>query len=261
MSSYNPDHLFLANDSTKELVFIHGFLGEPDDWLPVIQPLQKDYTILALSLYQLIEPLENVTFEAVCGRIKEALDHYGLDKPVLIGYSLGGRIAIDYALRFPDQLAGLLIESAHLGFRVDDATDRSQYLALFKSRLDLLTDLDLKAFISQWYQQGLFSLTAKALTAEQLLQKIRLPKDALLALFKGLDLTQQGYLLANSDQFAFRIGYVVGSLDPKYVSLAQVVAANDAFQTDIVPGADHNVHLTQRDRFMSALHAYLADVF
>ncbi|MAH80811.1 MAG: hypothetical protein CMP39_03935 [Rickettsiales bacterium] len=261
MSSYNPDHLFLANDSTKQLVFIHGFLGEPDDWLPVIQPLQKDYTILALSLYQLIDSLDHVDFEAVCGRIREELAHYGIEKPVLIGYSLGGRIAMEYAFRYKNDLQGLVIESAHLGFRVDDVTGRSRYSAKFKQRLESLKKDDFKQFVSDWYKQDLFKVSYNLISAEQMLRKVRLPKYQLIRLFENLNVIDQHCFLDTIQNFPFSVIYFAGFNDSKYSDFAMQIGQFSNVSTTILAFADHNIHLSALDQFIATLKLECAAFF
>ncbi len=51
------------------------------------------------------------------------LDDLGVERPVIAGYSMGGRLALYLALRHPDRCAGLFLESASPG--LEDAGERA----------------------------------------------------------------------------------------------------------------------------------------
>jgi len=82
-----------------KLTFLHGFLGSPEDFKSFNLP----GTFLTLPGHQ-GRPLDLTLLE------KEISE-----KTVLIGYSLGGRLALHFAKRFPERIAGLVILSANPG--------------------------------------------------------------------------------------------------------------------------------------------------
>jgi pimeloyl-ACP methyl ester carboxylesterase len=61
--------------------------------------------------------------EAVLADIAALLTELGLDRAVLGGHSLGGYLSLDFVLRHPDQVAGLVLIDTGPGFRNDAARD------------------------------------------------------------------------------------------------------------------------------------------
>lgn len=256
-----PDHLLLLKENTKSLVFIHGFLGCPDDWLPVIQAFQHDYSIVALSLYQLIESLEDVTFSTVCYSIRQELDRLNIKKPVLIGYSLGGRVAMEYARLYSDEISGLILESAHIGFQNDQVQEKQDYLAMSQARCKDFESVDLKTFVSDWYQQPFFNRTKTCLSSQQLLDKIRLPKTLLSRLLSRLTVVDQIYFGDYYHHLACSCVYISGQLDLKYSSMTKDLKSFTGLSTYVVPKADHNVHLTQTQFYILLIITELKQIY
>src|SRR4051794_21774844 len=108
---------------TGTLVSIHGFLGSPSDWLGTI-PL--DQTAHSLDLFSHRENESKLTFPEVGEFLNEKAN--SLPSPrVLLGYSLGGRIALHALLASPQLWSGAVIVSAHPGLTDDqERNDRLQ---------------------------------------------------------------------------------------------------------------------------------------
>ncbi len=90
----------LKNGPGIPLVFLHGFLGNSADWEAVLSYL-PDCPCFGVDLPGHGSSPFSTTFD--------------FDPPApkfhLIGYSMGGRLALQYALRYPDRIAGLAIAS------------------------------------------------------------------------------------------------------------------------------------------------------
>jgi pimeloyl-ACP methyl ester carboxylesterase len=101
------------------VVFIHGFSLDTRIWDDQFEVFARDYCVVRYDLrgfgksaINSGQPYSHVyDLEALLG-------FWEIGKPILIGHSLGGRIAIDFALTFPDRIRGLiLVDTALTGFR------------------------------------------------------------------------------------------------------------------------------------------------
>jgi proline iminopeptidase len=54
-------------------------------------------------------PLETLTFEQFCSDADTLREYLGFEKTAVLGYSFGGFIALEYALRYPDHLSHLIL--------------------------------------------------------------------------------------------------------------------------------------------------------
>ncbi len=123
------------------LVFFHGFLGTHRDWLPLVSHL-PDWRSIGIDL-----PGHGTT---------PFMEEFLIDLPRfhLIGYSLGGRIALQYAQKHPEQIASLTLLSTHKGLLTNEEKE-----ARWKSDLawaHLLKELPIDEFLARWYDQPLF---------------------------------------------------------------------------------------------------------
>lgn len=95
------------------LLLVHGFSGDKDNWSMIAPYLTRDYHIVSPDLPGFGENERNPALaydiEAQTRRLKEFADALGLDRPHIAGNSMGGWIALRYALDYPDALASLIL--------------------------------------------------------------------------------------------------------------------------------------------------------
>ncbi|MGV1682830.1 alpha/beta fold hydrolase [Sphingopyxis sp. NJF-3] len=95
------------------LLLVHGFAGDKDNWSMIAPYLTRDYHVVAPDLPGFGENERNPALAydvaAQTARLKGFADALGLDRPHVAGNSMGGWIALRYALDYPDALASLIL--------------------------------------------------------------------------------------------------------------------------------------------------------
>ena len=139
--------------SEVTIVLFHGFLGGPEDWLPVIAHLPCNFNCHAIDL-NTAEPLEQA---------REQTKHF-LDKKkgtpcFLMGYSMGGRLAWQLASYFYSSIKGLILLGAHPGLANEE--DKKARRESDRMWIDLLQKGDITLFLNEWYAQPLFDTLRK----------------------------------------------------------------------------------------------------
>ncbi|GJJ80243.1 putative 2-succinyl-6-hydroxy-2,4-cyclohexadiene-1-carboxylate synthase [Pasteurella canis] len=230
------------------LVFLHGLLGTRDDWQKVIENLPH-FSCIALDLpfHGLAKQEQVADFSQTCDYIATQIRNNIGNKPYyLIGYSLGGRIALYYALQYSKpkgDLKGLILEGAHLGLTTEQEKQaRWQQDQAWAERFN--TQLP-QNVLNDWYQQPVFAhLTATERT--NLIQKRSMHCGRNIAqMLLATSLAKQPDFRAQLQHTHLPIHYFCGEKDQKFQQLAR--AAN--LDLTIIQNAGHNAHLEQSQQF------------
>lgn len=95
------------------LLLVHGFAGDKDNWSLIAPHLTRDYHVIAPDLPGFGEnerdPQLAYDIAAQTARLRDFADALGLDRPHVAGNSMGGWIALRYAIDYPDALASLIL--------------------------------------------------------------------------------------------------------------------------------------------------------
>jgi 2-succinyl-6-hydroxy-2,4-cyclohexadiene-1-carboxylate synthase len=162
----------------------------------------------------------------------------------LIGYSMGGRIALHYAVRHPEGVTRLVLESASPGIEGD--FERSARREADAALADRIEALGVERFVDEWEQLPLFASRQTLPERDRALVRTRrLTNDAasLAAALRGLGTGSLPSLWDNLSDLYVPTLIVVGELDAKFVDVGErMAAALPLGQLAIVPGAGHAVH-------------------
>lgn len=103
-----------GGDASKPLLLlVHGFAGDKDNWSMIAPYLTRDYHVIAPDLPGFGENERNpdlaYDLQAQTARLKAFADALGLSRPHIGGNSMGGWIALRYAIDYRDALASLIL--------------------------------------------------------------------------------------------------------------------------------------------------------
>jgi pimeloyl-ACP methyl ester carboxylesterase len=95
------------------ILLLHSSAGSTEHWVAQLAHLRRRHRVIALDLRghgRSRPPADgDYTIPALARDVAEAVDFLGLSRFVLVGHSLGGAAAVEYAGRHPDRVAGLLL--------------------------------------------------------------------------------------------------------------------------------------------------------
>src|ERR1044072_4564757 len=104
------------------VVLIHGITGRSEQWEPAIDQLAADHTVLAPDLLghgESAKPRGDYSLAAYAGAVRDIMVALGHDSATIVGHSLGGGIAMQFAYQFPERIERLvLVNSGGLGREV-----------------------------------------------------------------------------------------------------------------------------------------------
>ena len=124
----NGLHLYYeTHGSGRPLILLHGGLGTGDMFGPVRAVLAARHQVITPDLQghgrtaDIDRPLD---VRLMADDIAALIRHVGLDKPDVVGYSLGGGVALMTAIKYPELVGKVVVASAHIKY---DALDPQMY--------------------------------------------------------------------------------------------------------------------------------------
>jgi len=192
--------------------------------------------------------------------IDDALDPGGDGSPrYLVGYSMGGRLALHYALRFPDRLSRLVLESASPG--LDGVIERARRRAVDEALARRLEAEGIEDFVDRWEALPLF---ASQLTlpeeARTRVRAGRLANDprALAQVLRTLGTGALPSLWNELPRLEVEVLVLVGGLDSKFVEIGErMVSRLPRGRLVVVPGVGHTVHLEAPQQWCEVVTDFL----
>ncbi len=228
------------------VLFIPGFMQRGDAWRPVAELLPERYPS------RLLDHAEH-SFE---GRMREILSS---PASVLVGYSLGGRLALRAALRSPDSVTAVVLVGATAG--IEDGPMRVQRAEADEKLASWIEVMPIEDVVSLWERQPLFADQSDLLVEEQRPGRLSQDPRSLALLLRTAG---QGRLEPVWDElhsFELPLLAIAGARDDGYSAAAKRIAsvAPNA-RAAIVEEAGHAAHLQQPAEVASLIAAFLDDL-
>ncbi len=245
----------------QSLMLIHGFTGCAASWEPLARIfVARGLRVIALDLpghgySDAPEDPACYTVTRSAAYIATALRNLGIDSRdvILLGYSLGGRIALATALS--QELRALILESASAGLATEP--ERAARRAGDEALATRIERHGIPAFVDEWERLPLFA-SQRTLPAErrQMLhaQRLRNRTVGLANSLRGAGTGSQPYLGERLDDLHLPTLLIAGALDEKYRTIAADMAERiPTARTMIVAQAGHAVHFEQPEVFASTV--------
>ena len=231
------------------VLFIPGFMQRGDAWRPVAELLPERYPSA------LLDHREH-SLEGRLAEIADAASPAGAEGAVLVGYSLGARLALRAVLRDPGRYTGLVTVGATAG--LDDPSLRSSRAEADDRLASWMEAAPIEDVVAIWERQPLFADQSEGLIEEQ--RPGRMSHDpAELAML--LRTAGQGVLEPVWHELLtleVPVLAIAGARDEGYVAAARRIAdVAPRGRAAIVEDAGHAVHLQRPQRVAELIAAFL----
>lgn len=216
----------------RDLVLLHGFTQTGRSWAPVLEALRGRYRCFAPDLPGHGDATHRrpCTFDAVCAYLA-ALPH---ERFALCGYSMGGRLALEFAVRHPERIERLVLIGASPGI-ADDAERTARHKADLELA-DRIETIGLEAFVDEWEALPLFSTQSANVIEAAREDRLRNTAQGLAAALRGMG---TGAMVPRWDRVPAAT-LVVGEFDARFRATAERMGT-----PTIIDGAGHAAHLEQ----------------
>src|SRR5512134_1081790 len=110
---------YVKAGSGPGLVLVHGLLGSRQSWSHLMSVLAQDFTLIAPDLFghgESAKSLADYSLGAHAGTLRDLMETLEIASATVVGHSLGGGVAMQFAYLFPERCERLvLVSSAGLG--------------------------------------------------------------------------------------------------------------------------------------------------
>lgn len=243
-------------DRSKTLVMLHGFTGSAKGWTGIANQF-PEYRVIAFdmvghgesdapgdaTLYEMPKQLE---------LLEGAFQQLALHDVHLLGYSMGGRIALSFACAYPQYVGSLTLESATAG--LENANER---IARQESDHKLALKVEhegLEAFIDFWERIPLFEhhvnlpvSVQKAMREERMGQRAQGLANSL----RGIGTGKMPAVWNQLSSLQMPVHLLVGEYDQKFINLNRKMASSlQNAHFSIISGVGHTIHVENPVQFV-----------
>jgi 2-succinyl-6-hydroxy-2,4-cyclohexadiene-1-carboxylate synthase len=219
---------------------LHGFLGQPSDWA------MFDFIDHTIELNH--SELDFITW---CQRYNDCRVSHAANKNILLGYSLGGRLAMHLLLSAPTLWDAAIFVSAHPGLDSDHAR-ASRLLSDQKWAMRFLED-PWDELMCAWNENSVFGGFPSLPRSERNYDRNILAQQLTL-----WSLGNQEFLLERLKELAMPTLYIVGEQDKAYLGIAEKF--KEFSKVSIIPDAAHRVPWDQPEKFTTQINQFLMDI-
>lgn len=234
----------------EPLWMLHGFTGSSITWTEIAPLLSKNRTVVAIDLLghgQTESPsnAKRYTMEQQIEDLEEIRKQLQFSPIELLGYSMGGRVALSYALLKKDSIRKLILESSSPG--IQTPAERSNRSQLDYSLSDKIVNEGIESFVDYWQDIPLFESQKQLSQAVQ--KKIREERlsqnpTGLANSLVGMGTGSQPSWWDKLQELNLPVLLLTGSKDEKFVKIASLMEMllPQATHTNVLD-AGHAIHV------------------
>jgi 2-succinyl-6-hydroxy-2,4-cyclohexadiene-1-carboxylate synthase len=254
---------YFVSGTGTPVTLLHGFTQSGRSWLELISKMPEGRQWIVPDLRGHGETRTRAgapcSMEACLRDLELLWDHLGVAATHLVGYSMGGRLALHVAARRPERILSLLTVGAQAGLEQEAREVRRLADEALASRIE---NDGLEAFVNYWSSLPLFAGLERrgpAFVAKVRAERMSNHGEGLACSLRGMGAGVMEPLWDDLRHLTIPCTFVAGQLDHGYVRSARrlAVTVHDG-RVEFVPSAGHTVHLERPEDFARVLADHLA---
>ncbi|MCE4051251.1 2-succinyl-6-hydroxy-2,4-cyclohexadiene-1-carboxylate synthase [Bacillus sp. Au-Bac7] len=252
--------------SGEPLLLLHGFTGDSSTWQQFIPVFEKNHQIIMMDIIghgQTASPDEQQPYkiEYAAKAIKKLLETLEVDSTNLLGYSMGGRLALTFAFIYPDMVRNLVLESATPGLKTEE--ERRERRIMDEQLGNYILKEGVNKFVNKWENIPLFATQTRL--SKDVKEKIRSQRLMNNPVGLANSLEQMG--TGSQPSWWERLGelkcptlLLTGKLDEKFCRIAgEMQKQNENFEWINVDDAGHAIHVEKPEIFGTIVSEFLSN--
>jgi len=248
------------------VVLLHGFTGSGRTLARTARDLGPGFRTVRVDLVghgRSDAPADPAayTMEACAAQVARVIDTVCGGSAHLLGYSMGGRVALALAAAHPERVRSAVLIGARPGLA--DPAERAARRRADEALADTILRDGLEAFVDRWMASPLFATQARlgpAFLARARAERLGQRAAGLAASLRGMGAGAQPPLHDRLAAIRAPVLVVVGALDARFAGVSRALAeALPCGRLAPVPDAGHAAHLEQPEAFARLARAFLLE--
>ncbi|MEM7673305.1 MAG: alpha/beta fold hydrolase [Verrucomicrobiota bacterium] len=227
---------------------LHGLLGCGADFDPLGRGLDPQFSLYSPDLpgHGSRGNEREITLDSTISYLRACHARNAPSARVLLGYSMGGRIALNWAVKEPNRFDALILISTSPGIR--DPQEREKRLLSDQTWIESLKAIERSAWLKLWEQQPVFKTPApisKSVGSQVDKQRMLADPDGWIAAMQGLGNGVIPFLENPLQHCNLPCLLISGEADRKFQKIHTNLAKSPAVNNVIIEQSGHRPHLEQ----------------
>lgn len=255
---YDFNYKIFGHIQNPYILFLHGFMGRGDNFSEVIPHLSDKFCCVTVDLpghgkTQIFGGDECYQMSHTAQGLIELLDELKIFRCYLLGYSMGGRLALYLTLHFPERFEKVILESASPG--LESTEGRSQRRHRDEILAQQLETGDFYSFLSQWYQQPLFDSVRHHPSFDRLFQnRLQNQPKSLATSLRQMGGGSQPSLWELLPSHPVPLRLLVGEWDCKFQEINhKMTQVCPVAQLEIIADSGHTIHWENPSAYLQSV--------
>lgn len=263
----NIEFFHTVENNKPSLLFLHGFTGSSEDWKFIIPQINQNFSSAGIDLIGHGESsspsnIELYSVDAIANQINHIIKNIIKRKVIPVGYSMGGRAALTFAVKYPEMIEALILESASPG--IEDNKLREERVKKDEEIAAYIETHSIEDFAEYWMDMEIFN-TQRRFSEEKRKQlrktKITNNSTGLANSLRGFGTGTMPPLFNHLKDIKCKTLLITGELDSKFTNMNNdVVKLFPKAEHKIIKNAGHNTHLEEPQLFVEIVNKFLLSV-
>jgi 2-succinyl-6-hydroxy-2,4-cyclohexadiene-1-carboxylate synthase len=247
----------------EPLLLLHGFTGSIETWKPFLSKWKHRQLIMVdiigHGLTDCPDEVSRYEIETVAADLDAILQQLRIEATNVLGYSMGGRLALTFAILYPHRVKTLLLESSSPGLKTNE-----ERVARIKNDEALAREIEqygVARFIEKWEHIPLFASQKrlpKEIQKQIRTERLRNKAKGLANSLRGMGTGRQPSWWERLPRLTIPTLLICGEWDEKFCRIAEEMAQllPNSYISKI-PSAGHAIHVEQREIFAKIVNEFI----
>jgi 2-succinyl-6-hydroxy-2,4-cyclohexadiene-1-carboxylate synthase len=256
-----------SGEGKLPLMLLHGFTGSAESWRGHTASFAQLGEVIALDFLghgKSDAPSDPARYAMDCcvEDLVSIMDKLEIGRVNLLGYSMGGRVALVFANEHPERVNGMILESASPG--IENKVERRERLQKDEELADRIEREGIEKFVEYWTSIPLFESQERLpRSVQEDLKRQRLVNTAfgLANSLRGLSIGRQESYTGQLSTISMPVLILAGELDTKFSGIANAMGeALPNGVVKIIQKAGHTIHLEQPEVFDAVVGEFVKEI-